>query len=328
MANRLVYLFVALALIFLGAFFVPLPTCAAVQTDPTQLNYAFKPGQIHHYRMVSESEQRQDVGPFVRTVQETTFTQNVLSVKDGVATLEITYDSLRVDLQSGPQSFSYDSRTGVGEVDDAQKKMFEAILHRPCRIKVNATGQVVGASGFDAPFDEMAASLADNPFTREIVQAQKASFGNDAMKQAFSSTFLQLPEEKLELGARWSDEQEMKHQIGTLKINNANHLARYEDMNGINCARIEQKSTSELIAQSPAEFGGARFEHELESASMNATIHLASDEGLLVKSQSEVRMSLKVKPIMPDGQKPSPFMPKSIGVSTVSKTTLELVKDV
>jgi hypothetical protein len=334
MKGRLAMALLCVALLCVGYFLVPLTTCAQTPLQQTggpeagsgNLAYRFQEGDVQTYRLLVESEQKQDVGPFQRSVQETFFTQKVTAVEDGVATLELVCDSLRIDAQAGPGSFSFDSRTGAGNVDDLQKNLFSAIVGRPCTLRVDSRGKVLDAQGFDAPFDEIASEAGDNPFTAQIVEAQKQAFGDEAMRQTFTHAFLRLPDRELSRGDRWKETEEIGIPIGRIAVASDSLLEGFEDKGGVRCARVRQTGTATLVSSTEARFGDAIFDHELESADLLSTYWMAADGKGLRRSESEIRMQLRVVPRDAAGDRPDSFLPEAIGVSTFTRTVLERLK--
>ncbi len=97
--------------------------------------------------------------------------------EDGVHTLTMTYDRLKMKMSGGPMSLDYDSKKPGGSGNPATE-IFEAMLGQSLTLKVKPDGTTVELSGVDELADKMAGSLPPGagPQARQQLESMKQSF--------------------------------------------------------------------------------------------------------------------------------------------------------
>ena len=280
----------------------------------TLLRYKFTPGETLRYRTEKVEKRSQNVGPSMESRQESIVAQKTIDVSsDGVVTLEMTYESIALEGRLGPgQTFRFDSRDAAGgRTLDAQERVLRAIVGRPFRARIDATGNVLAVEGFDEVIESVATSEAvagkENPYGAEIVKQMKQSMGNDSVKQALSQAFRALPTDPVKPDADWTTVTENHVPlVGTFRVESQNVFTKRDDLNGIPCAIVETKGAMGLASESGSGFAGMLIKHTLQGGSLEGWLAFSPERGAVVKStmRSETRMRIEFPQKPGEGGRP------------------------
>ncbi len=286
---------------------------ARADESPVLLRYRFHPGETLRYRHEKTERRVQDVGPSMESRQETVIRQKTISVgDDGVVGLEMIYEyiSLEGRLGSG-QSFRFDSRTDAGSADDAQAQVLRAIVGRPFRATIDASGNVLSVAGFDEVIEGVVSDGPgedrSNPFSAEIVSQMKASMGNESVRQALSQAFRTFSDRPVAPGESWSTVSENRVPlVGTFRVETRHRLAGRDDVPPLSCVVVESAGTISLAPESGSGFAGMLIRHTLEGGTVAARLWFAPERGILARSTMHSETSMRIEfPQKPgDGGRP------------------------
>ena len=253
------------------------------------LEYKMPKKEALAYRSVSESLQKMSVQGMnmeVTSDKKLVFSVRTKGQEDTNYRLEVTVDSLDVNMVSMQGNFSADAASVLG-------KSFEMTLSA-----LGVESDLSGASALEY----------------EIGMAGKRSVSAE-----FQAVFPDLAGRPLEIGGTWTatDTLDIKEGDGDIHIilEQVNTLEGFETVEGLECARVSAVVTGTLSGT--GEQGGAKltFNGTFEGTEL---WHFARKKGVLVKSVSESKVMNTVKVTGPQEME--------IPVSETTKSEIVLVK--
>jgi hypothetical protein len=227
-----------------------------------KLEYKLKKG--HGFEMTTTTEResmREMMGNEIKatTTDMIRYVANVTEVKDGKATVEITY------------------KDRSHETDDPQVQLdtdFSDLLGKKGRFAITSRGVLSEFTGFDA-LPELA------------ISGGQATRGERQYINELKEFFIQLPEEKVGVGGTWSYVEEFNEPVegGTAKIV-VDHTYTVTDVvekEGFECLRIDGEYTTKVAGTGAAQ--GMEYTLEL-AGSGTEIVFFAFKQGMLVEFDS------------------------------------------
>jgi hypothetical protein len=254
-----------------------------------KLEYHFPPGKPVTYTSTEDMTQTMQVmNQYMNTESKKslTFTITPGEVKNGKQALSIRVDSLSLSLTTPQGDFTADASQTVG-------KSFDMAL--------TAVGEELDITG------------------AELVQYSMGPAGQRDVKSDFQSIFPNLAGKPVKIGDTWTVSDTTDVDEGGMKLtiitDNVNTFAGYEDVDGIQCARIT--TTSKGTVKGGGEQQGMKVTID-STLDGNDIWFFAADRGLLAKITGDVAMAGTVQVGGAQGM--------SIPMKQQMKTGLVLVK--
>ena len=181
----------------------------AQDTGKVQFRLRLQPGQSFRSETVTQQVITQSVFGNDQKMDQTmgmTYRYDVESVApDGTAMLKVSYDALKMVMDSPAGKVDYDSKNPPAEIP-AMAKAMAAMVGQSFKMEMNSQGQVTRVEGLETLLDRMISQLdLPNDAAKSMVgEMLKKQFGNDAMVGTMQGMMATYPEEAVGLGDSWT----------------------------------------------------------------------------------------------------------------------------
>ena len=235
-----------------------------------QLRLKFNEGDEYKYNLVQDSVTTTEfMGKKMEMPNKTeiTLTQKVEKVDQGIAELNIIYDTFNMEMNVGgkqiPSNMGGKSMVGKTNI-----------------MKIRENGEIVEPKGIKA-----------------MVGLQ--GLGSD-IKNLFFSLYPQFPEHKVKAGNSWTQKQEMPQAQMGVVIEYQYTLSKLEKKKEYNCAVLDYtiSMTIESGEQTKMNMKG--------SGKGKGTTYFAYEKGLLVESEVEMDLTMSISAPLPTGEQEIP----------------------
>jgi hypothetical protein len=207
------------------------------------LAWTFKKGDVLRYEFAQKNSTKvAGQGQDVETVSTLTidFSWTVDDVTDdGSAKITQKLDRVRVDVEAGPQTISYDStapapeKTATNDPAEPLRRFYSAATAEPSTLTVNRRGEIIDA--------QVPAKLAD--MIRDSQFQALADSGSvlsaEGLKKMFAQFFPKLPDRPVEVGSTWDGSLEVPAGPSTLTLQVRYTLASADEKTAKITAAIE-----------------------------------------------------------------------------------------
>lgn len=187
---------------------VLLMACVAMfaQAQKVSLRYNFKEGAMFYANQTTVQNIHQDImgnAMDIKMTVDARTSYSVLKVENDVATVEVTYESLGMKMESPMMNMAYDSK---GEID-ANNPMHTAlrtIVGKKFVMVMDKYGKVSSVTGFEKVMDELVAKFNGNKeMAEQIAASVKQQFSDEAMKSSMEMMTAIFPENPVSVGESW-----------------------------------------------------------------------------------------------------------------------------
>jgi len=234
-----------------------------------RLRVKFNEGDEYRYKLIQDSvttTEFMDKKMEMPSKTEITLTQRVKSISQGVAELEITYDSFDMKITvGGKQIPSNMSKTMTGKTD---------------RMKISENGDIIEPKGL-----------------KTMVGLQ--GLGSD-IRNIFLNLYPKFPDHKLKIGDIWVEKQETPQSQMEVVIESQYTLSRIEEKKGYKCAVIDSTISMNIKGGNQAKM------NIKGDGKGRGTAYFAYEKGFLINSQMEINFKMSISAPLPTGEQEIP----------------------
>jgi hypothetical protein len=234
-----------------------------------KLSLKFQEGDEYKYKLIQDSVTTTEfMGKKMEMPSKTeiTLTQKVEKVDQGIAELNITYDTFNMEMNVGGKQIP--------------SNMGKSMVGKTSKMKISENGEIIEPKGIKA-----------------MVGLQ--GLGSD-IKNMFFSLYPKFPEHKLKVGNIWTQKQEIPQSQMGVVIESQYTLSKLEKKKGYDCAVIDYafSMTIEGGEQTKMKMKG--------SGEGKGTAYFAYEKGLLVESEVVMDFTMTISAPLPTGEQEIP----------------------
>jgi hypothetical protein len=302
-----------------------MPAAWATSLEPVNLTYKWPIGETLVYRVTQDSTQKMTGTP-AGDMQGSTHQVSTLNLKptgvaeDGSATLEVSFQTIRLEMQPlmQPTKLTYDT-AAPGE-DEAKNPLsaVKAMIGKPFTVVLGPDGSVKKIDGVQAIADQIGQQAGGNPAAATMARQLKTTFNDQTISKLFEVGFHHVPGRAVEPGSTWDSSYDMPLPgLGTMKAAGQATLSKAEGAT----ATVESAYTITLEPPAPGQQANPMMQNlKVENASGKSTTQFDVEKGLLRHHTGTVTMPTSLSMNGPNGQ------PTTITILIDSGTTLDLVE--
>lgn len=325
--------------------------------EPEHLKWSWNVGDVATYRLTVRNDAVMSGnvpgmnadGMKMQSTQSFQWDQMVREVtEDGVATIEATYQRVRMDMDmpgmgkirydsDRPEESTTDEDTELGvvgeQMEDMMVKPLEGLLGETFTYELAPTGKVLSVSGYDKIMQKMFESMEENPMGPAMADAFGEQLSNDSMKQQLEQMMHVLPEGPVEVSDSWNvNLRQSMPFIGKMNYDATYVLVGHEHFITDDCARLAVKSTWNFEedtdfkpdADSDAAQMMQMFDMDIQEASARGDVHFSTERGVLMRTVQDIHMVMVMSMKQQEGQPSFDFEMKQ---DMKMQMTLEKVED-
>lgn len=227
----------------------------ALAAQGVTLRYKWNKGEPVRYRTIQESTVTMSGVPGIGEMTVVTNMTQVMALKamdvapNGNATVETTFESIKMEVSSAAFSFAYDSAAPSQAADPLTAQLsqtFGALLGQSFTMVLTPTGAVEKVEGITKLMQNLQGA---SPAAAGLPGLE--SMSDDAMKSMFGQSFAALPARAVGPGDTWQTSVTLPNPMGEMTSAVTSTMRGVESMNGRNVAKF-----SSAVAISPAPGGG------------------------------------------------------------------------
>jgi Family of unknown function (DUF6263) len=171
---------------------------------------------------------------------------------DGMVTLRLAYEAVRMEMTSPMVNLAYDSATPDKASDPTLKEMFSSLIGESFIIVMTPVGEVRRIDGMGRIMEKVFSKVPQDPAAAAMMNGLKNSFSDDAIKSVVSQGFTRFPERAVKPGDAWNSDFAVKNPlIGAITTSVVATLKAIEGSGPDQVARIGTKSTMKPDPKSP-----------------------------------------------------------------------------
>lgn len=274
-----------------------LPLCFSATpaaTEGTTLRWKFQKGEVLRYRVTSEQETEVSVmpGAGMKISSAIVMNETVREVAaDGTASLEMSYEALRMDSDSPMFSMHYDSTQPEGSRgEETLVKSLDPMLKARIQLKMDPTGHVSEIKGVEEMLASLSASMPKGaPGGAEMI---KGMFNESSIRKMVEVNV--FPATALDAGATWKHEFDMPNpMIGTLRFTMDNKFVGLEEHAGESCAKIAV-GTKVSITKPPEGDSPMKFDASLGETEGKTTQWFGTKSGRMLAVEMDMDMAMTI----------------------------------
>lgn len=190
------------------------------------LRLKLKKDEITRYRSENSQVITQTVQGMNQVVDQSQIVDYSISVADtyenGNVLVDIVYNRIAVEITANGMEMKFDSDSNNETASQNPQFMgFAALVGKSLRAEISSTGKILKVSGVEEMLEKMLTQIAgDNAGMKAQLKAMlESNFSEDAVKQMFSGSFIEFPENSVKVNKSWSNDYSIKNQF-TLKVLN------------------------------------------------------------------------------------------------------------
>ena len=224
---------------FIAAFVVP-----AVHGQYAALRYRWTKGQPLRYRTVQESHISMTGIPgagemnIMTTVTEVHLITPSEVTADGTATLNVKFESMKLDVTTPMGNMSIDSAASSPPPDpmlvDAQK-MLQAIVGESVTMVMAPTGAVKSVEGMAKLGEKIKSGM---PAGSPVVQTFDTMLSDEAFKDMMGQSFANLPDKVVKTGETWQTTLNVPNPLGAMTSTTTFTAKGVERVDGKDVTRV------------------------------------------------------------------------------------------
>ena len=234
-----------------------------------KLSLKFQEGDEYKYKLIQDSVTTTEfMGKKMEMPSKTeiTLTQKVEKVDQGIAEVNITYDTFNMEMNVGGKQIP--------------SNMGKSMVGKTNKMKISGNGEIIEPKGIKA-----------------MVGLQ--GLGSD-IKNIFFSLYPKFPEHKLKVGNSWTQKQEIPQSQMGVVIESQYTLSKLEKKKGYDCAVIDYTISMAI------EGGEQTKMNMKGSGKGNGTAYFAYEKGLLVESEVVMDLTMTISAPLPTGEQEIP----------------------
>jgi len=196
-----------------------LGTALPVAAQPVELDWKFEPGSTHKYRTNVTQQQTvksEQLPQPMNVTQMTGMDQSykVLEVAQGVATVQITTDAVRMKASNPMMGMNIDYDSTSGDDPPQEVAALESLIGTSYSVSIDKSGKVTNVQGVAELLEKLTQGV--NPAAGQMLSAM---LSEDAVKTQFEQQFRLLPEQPVAEGDSWNSALDMPMPgLGTVTI--------------------------------------------------------------------------------------------------------------
>ncbi len=296
--------------------------------EGTTLKWHFSAGEVLRYRVLMEQQNEMSLMPdqVLETDMGMVLVQTVREVAaDGSASMDVGYEAIRMDVDSGPVQIHFDS-TAPAHTRAAEDKQFadmlEPLLEAKFQIKMDTSGRVSGISGVKELLAKLKESLPSGG-APGVAEMFGQLFSEDSIRKMVEVNV--FPDKPLAVGDTWKRSLEIPApMLGTMKFSMENTFEGCEQHAGQPCAKIAVLTTIE-VEKSATTQTPLKLDVTIEDSKGKTTQWFGTQAGHLIETAMTMEMNMKMKSPARDGE---PGQGISMDMSSnISMRMLLLAKD-
>ena len=296
------------ALIVLASAVVASPVFA----DAAALRLRPEQGTTYRYVMTQRQDMTMAMGALGNQESTNTTTMDIRQtarevVASGEVTFDVVYDRVRMDVQAGPRSMTFDSASETGNTAD---EMVGLLVGKQLSMTLTERGEVVRVEGLTAVLDEALAEQATDPAAAPLIEMMRGSFNDESMAVMFQQNSAILPEGPVREGSTWTHSSVVDNPaIGAMQVTQDYVIAGFEDKLGRPCVRADVKMvmTHEgdvpMVAEMKKMFsqGGQEVDMSVEIGQSDGagSVWLDRETGMTVAMDTDSTMNMSIGVVMP-----------------------------
>jgi len=275
----------------------------ALHGQDTALRYRWTKGTPLRYRTVQESNIAMTGIPGAGDMSLTTTVTEVHLITpadvaaDGTATLNVKFESMKLDLVTPMGNMSIDSAATAAPSEPAladAQKMLQAIVGESVTMVMAPTGAVKSVEGMAKLSAKLKAAM---PAGSPLMQSFDTMLSDDAFKGTMGQSFANLPDKVVKPGETWTTTMNVPNPIGAMTQTNTFTSKGVEHVEGKELTRV---AVAQKISVAP---GGTIGPMSLTVKEGTGEGDLLLDHrlGQLVRSTARMTLPMTMSMAAPDG---------------------------
>lgn len=315
-----------------AALFVAIPLCVPAgpaAQETTKLQWHLATGEVLRYRIRTEQETELSAmpGQGTRMNMAIVLAQTVREIApDGSAALDVAYEAIRFDSDTGAVALHYDSthpEAAAGGGDALPAKLFGAMLEAKIQMKLAPSGHISDVTGLKEMLDAALLGLPKDGAPPATMEMFKQLFSEQSIRKMVETNV--FPEKALATGDSWQRSMDIPNPIvGTMKFSMDNKFAGIENHAGQPCARIDVRTRMTLAKGGESETA-SRFVVTMDESEGKGTQWFGLQTGRLVEVSTAMDVDMNFGVPAKDGD-PAHALTMEANTSTSMKMVL-LAKD-
>ena len=288
--------YVVQRLLLCTAILLSLTTLPGRADDGISLQWKWEKGRVLRYRMIQEHRQMAP-GTIAETVtrQTVVLREEVTDVtEDGVATVQTSFEAVRMEMDTPSGKMSYDS-ANPSDLVKASTFMFRPnarLANASFTMKLNREGKVLELSGFEKTMSGLLPPEQEGGAIAAGMNAQiKHMYSDQSMKQMMDTSLNILPDRPVAAGGTWNRQISAEMPvIGTMTEQGTYTLERVDEKEGQKVAHITSKA--QLSMNAPAPYAGM-LKSSMKSGATSGEIDFDIEQGCLLRQVQNIRMEIE-----------------------------------
>lgn len=295
------------------------------------LKYKLENNGKYRYKLTSETTNEQTISAdSTMTMGMKQFITYIIDCEvreidqDSVAEVRMVFSSVKIDAESGPQKFSYESGKLVDSTRMQDIVQYEAVVNNPFSVRISSTGEIVELYRTDKIINKfIELQKAQNRITPEQKMQVQMTLNEGMLKPIVQQIFRKLPEQTLTAQAKWQDSKPTK--LGAFDITQKvdYNVSGFEKLRDEKLIVMTSVLAIDAKAKEPFTERGVKYILSKPKAEGNGKVYFNIDKGCLQKSESSSRVEMNMVMEAPKG---TPGPQKAVRKeSVVSKDIVQLL---
>jgi hypothetical protein len=296
-----------------------------------ELKYAMESNGKYRYKLTSETTTEQTVkADSTMTIALKEFITYIIDCdvreidQDSVMEVRLVFSSVKIDAESGPQKFSYESGKPVDSTKLAEVIQYESFINNPFSARISPTGEIVELYRTDKIINKfLELQKAQNKVTPEQKAQIQMNLNEGMLKPIIQQIFRKLPEQTLTAQSKWQDSKPTK--LGAFDVTQKvdYNVTGFEKMGDQRLIAMASALTIDAQAKAPFTERGVKYTLGKPKAEGSGKVYFNITKGCLQKSESLSHVEMNIQMEAPKGTPgPSKATRKE---SVVSKNIVQLL---
>jgi hypothetical protein len=269
------------------------------------LRYRWTKGQSLRYRTTQESNVVMSGIPGAGDMAITTTITEVHAITpsdvaaDGTATLQLKFESMKVDVASPMGSMTIDSAASGAAADPMvanAQKILAAVVGESVTMVMAPTGAVTSVTGM-ARINEKLKSTLGAGAAPGILEGIGSMLTDDAFKGAMGQSFANLPDKVVKAGETWQSTLNLPNPIGAMTSTNTFTVKGVERVEGKDVTRV---GIAQKIAVAPGGMIGP-MSVSVNQGTGDGEMLIDHRLGQMVKTSNRLTLPMTMSMTGPDG---------------------------
>ncbi len=274
-----------------------------------QLKYILDKNGKYKYKLISETTSQQTI------TADSTMTMSVKEIytyildcnvkdidQDSVIELSVVFSSIKVNAESGNQTFEYESGKTLDSAKMAHFVQFEAFLNNPFSVRISPEGEIIELFRTDKIINKFVElQKAEGKVTPEQKVQVQTNINETLLKPIVQQIFRRLPTQTVSANSKWDDSKPTKLEVFDVMQKVDYSISGFEKMKDDRLAVINSSLT--MTAQGKDSFTerGIKYNFSKPKAEGTGTIYFNISKGYIQKSESHSRVESGMSMQAPQG---------------------------